>query len=143
MSNEDIQHLDLLSLFHYILGGIIALFSCMPFIHVFMGLALVFGKLPQGNQSAAVPSAVGWIFVVMGSVFILLGWSLAVCMLLTGKKLKRRHNRTFCMVVAGIECMVMPFGTLLGIFTIMALSKDSTKEIFEPSGKEPPSASGS
>jgi len=143
MKNEDIRHVDLLSLFHFILGGITALFSCMPFIHVFMGLALVFGKFPQGNQSAEFPSAFGWIFVVMGSVFILFGWSLAICMLLAGKKLKQRHNRTFCMVIAGMECMLMPLGTILGIFTIMALSKDSIKELFDPSGIEPPPIPGS
>jgi hypothetical protein len=31
MNTDDIKHLDLLALFHYIVGGITALFSCMPF----------------------------------------------------------------------------------------------------------------
>jgi hypothetical protein len=71
-------------------------------------------------------------FVIMGSVFIIFGWSIAICILLAGKQLRRHKSRTFCMVVAGIECMIMPFGTVLGVFTLIALNKDSIKEIFEP-----------
>ena len=130
MNSEDIKHLDLLSLFHYILGGITALFSCMPFIHVFIGLAMVSGKFFENASGSGPPPFFGWLFVIMGSVFILLGWCLAVSMVVTGKKLKSRKNRTFCMVVAGVECIFIPFGTVLGVLTLIALSKDSIKEIF-------------
>ena len=131
MNNEDLNHLNLLALFHYILGGITAFFACIPFLHVFMGLAIVSGKFFEDANGSAPPSFFGWLFVIMGSVFIFLGWSLAVFMFITGKKLKRRKNRIFCMVVAGVECMFMPFGTILGVLTLIALSKDSIKEIFE------------
>jgi hypothetical protein len=39
-------------------------------------------------------------------------------------------NRMYCMVVAGIECIFMPFGTILGVFTLITLTKDSVKGIF-------------
>ena len=29
------------------------------------------------------------------------------------------------------ECMFIPFGTVLGVFTLIALNKDSIKEIFD------------
>lgn len=130
MNSEDIKHLNLLSLFHYILGGITALFSCMPFLHVFMGLAMVSGKFFEEANGSGPPPFIGWFFIIMGSVFILFGWCLAVLMFVTGKKLKSRKNRIFCMVVAGVECIFMPLGTILGILTLIALSKDSIKEIF-------------
>lgn len=130
MNNEDLQHLDLLALFHYIVGGITAFFSCMPFLHVFMGLAIVSGKFFEGSKGSGPPPFFGWMFVIMGTVFIVLGWSMAVCIILAGKKLKKRKNRSFCMVVAGAECMFMPFGTILGVFTLIVLSKDSIKGIF-------------
>ena len=134
MNNEDTKQLDLLSIFHYVVGGVMALFSCMPFLHVLMGLAIVFGKFGASTESSnQIPDAVfGWIFVIMGSVFILLGWAISICIILAGRNLKRRSNRMFCMVVAGIECMFMPFGTVLGVFTLIALNKDSIKEIFAP-----------
>ena len=136
MNNEDIKNLDLLSMFHYIVGGITALFACMPFIHVFMGLAMISGKFFEDSNGSAPPPFMGWMFVIMGTVFILLGWSLAVCIIVAGRKLKRRKNRVFCMVVAGLECMFMPFGTVLGVFTLIALSKDSIKEIFTQASTE-------
>jgi len=131
MSNEDSKNIDLLSMFHYILGGITALFSCIPFIHVFMGLAIASGKFFNEGNSSGPPPIFGWLFVVVGAIFILIGWSTAVCMIISGRKLKRRKNRIFCMVVASIECMFMPFGTILGVFTLIALSKDSIKEVFD------------
>jgi hypothetical protein len=131
MGNEDLKQLDLLATFHYVVGGIMALFSCMPFMHVFMGLAMVSGKFfGEVEGSAPPPFFFGWIFVIMGSVFILLGWASAACILMAGSKLKKRQGRLFCMVVAGIECMFMPFGTVLGVFTLITLNKDSVKELF-------------
>ncbi|MBN1226776.1 MAG: hypothetical protein JXA79_07270 [Deltaproteobacteria bacterium] len=130
MNNEDLKHLDLLALFHYIMGGITAFFACIPFIHVFIGLAIVSGIFFEQFDRSGPPSFFGWFFVIFGSLFILLGWCLAVFMFITGKKLKHRKNRIFCMVVAGVECMFMPFGTVLGVLTLIALSKDSIKEIF-------------
>ena len=37
----------------------------------------------------------------------------------------------YCMVIASLECLFMPFGTVLGIFTLILLNKDSVIEIFE------------
>jgi hypothetical protein len=136
MSNEDMKNLDLLSLFHYILGGITALFSCIPFIHVFIGLAMVSGKFFNHSNGSGPPPVIGWFFVIMGSIFILIGWSIAVCMIIAGRNLRSRKNRIFCMVVAGVECLSMPFGTILGVFTLIALSKDSVKELFKNNDKE-------
>jgi hypothetical protein len=137
MNNEDIKNLDLLSLFHYILGGITALFACIPFLHVFIGLAMISGKFFEEANGSAPPPFIGWLFVIMGLVFILLGWCLALFMVVTGKKLKSRKNRMFCMVVAGVECIFMPFGTVLGVLTLIVLNKDSIKEIFAEQNNTP------
>lgn len=45
-STDDLQHLKLLSIFHYVLAGITGLFSLIPLIHLFMGLAIVTGGCP-------------------------------------------------------------------------------------------------
>lgn len=44
--------------------------------------------------------------------------------------LSRRRHHVFCLVIAGIECLVMPFGTVLGVFTIIVLTKESVREMF-------------
>ncbi|NCC69092.1 MAG: hypothetical protein EOM14_13035, partial [Clostridia bacterium] len=52
---------DLLGLFHFILGGLTALFACLPLIHVGVGAALLLGTFDSGE---AAPRFVGWIFVL-------------------------------------------------------------------------------
>ena len=130
---QDLQHLKLLAIFHYVVGGIIGLFACMPIFHFAMGLFLVFGSdsfIPQGEGP---PAIFGWFFVVIALVMILLGWAVAIIVLLAGNYLRQQTHHTFCLVVAAIECLFMPFGTVLGIFTIIVLMKDSVKQLFEDS----------
>jgi hypothetical protein len=47
-----------------------------------------------------------------------------------GRKRSRRASRTFCLVGAGLECVLVPFGTVLGVFTIIMLMKESVKPLF-------------
>jgi len=140
MNNKEQNNLDLLAIFHYVLGGGLALFSCFPFLHVFMGLAMVSGKFfecSKGSDPASLPPVeIGWLFVIMGSIFIILGWTLSVCIIIAGRKLKRRKSRMYCMVIAGFECIFTPIGTVLGIFTLIELNKESVKPVFVDVEKE-------
>jgi hypothetical protein len=128
--NDDKQNLKLLSIFHYIVGAITALFACFPMIHVAIGIAMLVGAF---NGKDAPPRFVGWIFIIFPGFMILCGWALAVCILVAGSKLARYRSRTYCLVIACVECIFMPFGTVLGVFTIIVLMKDSVKELFAAS----------
>jgi hypothetical protein len=125
--SQDEQHLNLLSIFHYVVGGMTALFSCIPFLHVAMGVAMLCGAFEGGNPP---PRFFAWMFILFPAVFILIGWALSVVIIIAGRKLKGRASRTFCLAVAGLECILMPFGTVLGVFTIVVLMKESVKELF-------------
>lgn len=120
------KHLDLLAIFHYVAGGLTTLFSCFFFIHLFMGLAMISGVLDTGEF----PVVFAWLFILLPSVFILGGWTIAALIIVAGRKLKQRRAHTFCLVMAAIECMFMPYGTVLGVFTIITLIKDRVKEMF-------------
>lgn len=137
MTSEENKHIDLLSLFHYILSGFVALFSCLPFIHVLIGLTMITGGFTDHNPTAEQPPEFfGWIFVIIGSICILTGWAIAIGMLIAGIKLKQRSARLFCLVIAGVECMFMPFGSVLGIFTLLTLTRESVKQAFTPAPHE-------
>ena len=124
---QDERYLNLLSIFHYVVGGLTALFSCMFFMHVAMGISL----LCEGFKDENLPDRMfAWFFILLGVVFILAGWTLAGFIVATGRKLKRRDSHTFCLAVAGLECILMPFGTVLGVFTLVVLMKESVKELF-------------
>lgn len=138
---DDAKHLDLLSIFHYVVGGLVGLMACFPIIHLVIGISMVTGSLPGQAEMQSMPSdfpveMFGWFFVILSSLFILFGLTMAVLMVVAGNKLKKRRSYTFCLVIAGIECLFMPFGTVLGIFTIVVLLRDSVKALFarQPEG---------
>lgn len=129
--NQDEEHLRLLSIFHYVVGGIAALFACFPFIHLAVGIALVTGAFPSRLGQEELDVLGGWLFIVVASVLILVGWTLAVAILVAGRFLARRTHYTYCLTVGGIECIFVPFGTVLGVFTIIVLSRLSVKSLFQ------------
>lgn len=127
--NKDLEHLRWLSVSFYVYAGLTALFACIPFIHLFIGIAMVSGRFDEGENSP--PPFFGWLFIGMASIFIVSGFALAVCNFLAGKYLKEQTKYTFCFVIAVINCMFAPLGTVLGIFTIIVLLRDSVKPLFE------------
>jgi hypothetical protein len=127
--NQDEQQLQLLSTFHYVCAGVVALFACIPFIHLIIGLMLVTQSFGHGKEQP--PAFVGWLFVGIAAVVILLGWTLAALLAWAGRCLARRVRYTFCCVVAGVACMFMPLGTVLGVFTILVLMRPSVKTLFD------------
>lgn len=126
-TNDDLQHLQLLSIFHYIVAGLAALFSLIPIVHFGLGIAMVTGRI---DGSEPPPPFVGWFLIVIAAGIILLGMSFAVCIALTGRFLAQRAHYVFCFVMAAIECIFTPFGTVLGVFTILVLARPSVKELF-------------
>jgi hypothetical protein len=132
--NQDAQNLDLLAIFHYIVGAITILTSSIFLIHVGIGIALISGAFHDGNPP---PPGFGWLFVIFGSLAVLAGWTLGVLMVIAGRRLKMRKSRTFCLVIAAIECMLAPFGTVLGVFTIVVLMKESVTQLFSSSDQTP------
>jgi hypothetical protein len=125
---RDLEHLKLLSIFHYVAAGMAALVACIPFIHFFMGLAMATGMLDQGDPGVR-PVGIG--IMAFAAFFILAGWTLAVLMALAGRSLAARRRYTFCLVMGGIECLFMPVGTVLGVFTIIVLVRESVKRMFQ------------
>ena len=129
--NQDDEQLRLLSNFHYVVSGLTALMACFPILHLVLGLVLVFDpKLFTDNHGEGPPAFFGWFFVIFAGTIILIGWTLAIMIFLNGRFLARRKHHTFCLIMAGVECIFMPFGTVLGIFTIIVLERTSVRQLF-------------
>ncbi|PYJ61967.1 MAG: hypothetical protein DMF42_02940 [Verrucomicrobia bacterium] len=130
--NHDKEHLRLLAIFHYVVAGLAALFSFFPLLYTTVGAIFIFAArhgTPKPGEELP-PEFLGWIFVVLGLLLFLLGVAMAICILIAGRCLSRRKHYTFALVMACIECLFIPFGTILGVFTIIALSRESVKELF-------------
>ena len=127
---EDTYYLRLLSIFHYVLAGMLALLACFPILHFAIGIAILTGAFEEPGKGDAPPVWFGWMFVLLPGLMMLCGWALAVCVGMAGRQLRRHRSYTFCLVIAGIECIFMPMGTVLGVFTIIVLIRPGVKSLF-------------
>ena len=82
--------------------------------------------------------SLGWIFAVLGSLLFLIGIAMAICILVAGRSLALRRRYSFVLVMACIECLFIPFGTILGVFTIVVLSRESVRGLFSTAAEPVP-----
>ncbi|HEY2568643.1 MAG TPA: hypothetical protein VGI25_04940 [Candidatus Udaeobacter sp.] len=138
--NRDEEHLQLLSIFHYVVAGLAALFSFFPLLYTIIGTIFIFaarhGTAKSGEDLP--PEFLGWIFAVIGSGLFLFSLAIAICILIAGRSLALRKHYAFAKVMACIECIFVPFGTILGVFTIVILSRESVRELFSGATVKPP-----
>lgn len=129
---QDATHLDLLGIFHYIVAGFSALFSLFPVIHLAIGIAMVTGHMDgmHAKPGEPDPALFGWFFVAIAGVLIAMGLTFSALLAYAGRCLRQRRRHTFCLVMAAISCAFVPFGTVLGIFTLIVLTKPSAKALF-------------
>ncbi len=139
--NQDREHLQLLAIFHYVVAGLAGLFSFFPLLHTTIGAIFIFaarhGTAKPGEDLP--PEFLGWIFAVLGSLLFLIGIAMAICILIAGRSLALRKRYTFVLVMACIECLFIPFGTILGVFTIVVLSRESVRGLFSKAPLQAPS----
>jgi hypothetical protein len=131
---RDIEHIKLLSVFHFVFAGLALLGIGFLFLHYFM-MHTIFSNPAtwKGQSNAAAPPQVFldvfvWFYVFVGAIIVIAG----VTNVLSGLFLLRRKHRMFSVVVGGLNCLQIPFGTALGVFTILVLSRDSVQELYGP-----------
>lgn len=133
---QDDDHLRLLSLFHYILGGLTIFGSCFFLIYLFMGVAMMANPQAFHNGKPTPPGGNademgGWVLTIVGAVGLLIGWTIGGLTAYAGKCLSQHRASTFVMVMSVINCLSMSFGTVLCVFTIVVLSRPSIKALFD------------
>ena len=130
--NQDREHLRLLAIFHYVVAGLAGLFSLFPLLYTTIGTVFIFAARPGTAKPGEElpPEFLRWIFAVLGSALFVIGIAMAICILIAGRSLALRKRYSFALVIACIECLFVPFGTILGVFTIVALFRESVKALF-------------
>ena len=130
-ADRNAEHLRLLSIFHYVLAGMLTFVSMFPLIHLAVGIGLVTGAFDESAQGPKPPEFLGWILIGIASVVIICGLTLAISVAIAGRRLMQRRSYTFCQVIAAIECLFMPLGTALGICSIIVLMRPAVKQQFD------------
>ncbi|MEO0984602.1 MAG: hypothetical protein AAFY20_03530 [Cyanobacteria bacterium J06639_14] len=131
INQKDLEHLRLLSLFHYVLGGVVAALSLFSLLHISVGLAFLLSpetySQSDGTEFAA---EFGLMFLAGGLAVLIIGLTLALCLIISGRSLAKRKRYWFSFVVACIECINVPMGTVLGVFTLIVLCRESVKSLY-------------
>ncbi len=127
--------LRLLSVFHWVLAAMAAAFSLLSIFQIALGATILRGTIDSANPP---PDVFGWLFVGIGVLFLAAGFSYAAALVVAGRFIAQARHWTFVIVVAAVSCAFFPFGTTLGVFTIIVLSKPEVKALFHPSGPVSP-----
>jgi hypothetical protein len=127
MPDQDQEQLRLLGTFHYILAGLLLLISLVSLPFLAMGIALIRYPDSFSSEGDLPPAVAGWIFLAIALVILVFSLLLPIALILSGYYLKRQKRYWFSFVVACVECLNMPLGTALGVFTLVVLSRDSVK----------------
>ncbi len=109
---RDQEHLKLLSIFHFLFAGLALLGVGFLFVHY--AIMHTFFSNPEMCRGQPVPprafvDAFIWMYLFFN--LILVAGSVP---------LWQRRHRVFSLVIGGLNCLQIPFGTTLGVFTIMA-----------------------
>jgi hypothetical protein len=126
----------MLSVAYYVVGALVLAASALPLLYAALGFLVVF--LPQlvdmtARPAGALPwvaNAAGGFLLALGLSVLLLFWAAAGALFFAGRSLARQTAYTFCLVMACLICLAVPLGTILGIFTLMVLTRPGVRPLF-------------
>jgi hypothetical protein len=130
----DADHLRLLAVFHFVFAGLAVLGLGLLALHYALMHSLFLHPEKWSQQKNAAPppkelfAVLKWFYIIIGSALV----AALIANLLSGVLICKRRGRVFSLVVGGINCIQIPFGTVLGVFTIVVLLRDSVRELYEP-----------
>jgi hypothetical protein len=127
----DAEHLRLLSLFHYVSGGVTLAFSLF-FGVGFVFMSAMFAFLPPPPHGPGAPELRGPPMVFFGffAFFCALGIAYGILEIVAGRLLSLRRRRVFTLVVAIPRLLFIPYGIILSIFTLLVLERASVKQLY-------------
>lgn len=148
------ERLRLLAIGFYVKGAVGAVFISFLLLHFFMFLGFSFipesawntpPKSVTATQSPSVlsspspsprpvnqgpPVIMFRIFAAVIGVIILLGWTFGALTIYAGRCVQKRNHRVFILIMAGLNCALIPWGTLLGVATFTLLQSPAGQREF-------------
>jgi uncharacterized membrane-anchored protein YitT (DUF2179 family) len=149
------ERLRLLALGYYVKGAVCVLFVSLFLFHLVFLLGISFMPQSAWNEPAkpastqspatlpllsstptpapvnqALPVMMFRIFALALGVIILLGWTFGGLTIYAGRCVQERKHRVFIYVMAGLNCVLLPWGTLLGVSTLIVMQSPMARAEF-------------
>ncbi len=133
--NED--HLRLLRIGYLIEGGVSVLAALFGVFYAVLG-AIFFSALPGPGRGGPPPAFIGGLFLIIGLFILAVAVVSALLRFLTARALRLRRARVLCLITAGLSCLSVPYGTVLGIMTFIVLARPGVQRLFAGESQSPP-----
>jgi hypothetical protein len=131
----DREQLRLLAIGYWILAAISAFYAAFTLVS-YAFLAKMVPYLPDDiegagpNDVALSDADFAWFILAFGLVLVFVAGAMAVLQALAGVWIRRRQPHTACLVVAGISCLAVPIGTVLGVISFVVLLRPTVAALF-------------
>jgi hypothetical protein len=84
-------------------------------------------KPKAGAAASGIFAIFEWFYFIFGAWF----FTSTILNIISGLCLRARKHPTFSLVVPAANCLHIPLGTVLGVFTIIVLMRDSVRELYD------------
>ena len=133
----DEEQLRLLRIGYLTMGGVAVFTGLFGLLYALMGFMIVHLPMQAQQPGQPPPEVIAWFFASFGLAFMLAAGVYALLAFLSARALRQRRSRILCLFTAAVSCLYIPFGTLLGVFTFIALGRPSVLGLFAAGHAEP------
>ncbi|MFN7942847.1 MAG: hypothetical protein U0X73_14760 [Thermoanaerobaculia bacterium] len=127
--DADRDQLLILSVFHYLMAAFVVLLSLVPSILLFVAMQTADPEQAQSAAGGAPAASTGAMFALV-SLALVGGVLLASLLVAAARCLAATRRRRLCLTAAILVSFVPPFGTVVGLATLVVLMRPSVQQLF-------------
>jgi len=120
------HHLSTLSVLHYVYGALVCTIGLLLLFLIPLGHFMNSGWMAE-HSSDPPPHFVGHLIMMIGWIAFVFVEIKGILNLISARNISLRKGRTFSQVVAALDCLNIPFGVALGVFTFITLADPEVK----------------
>lgn len=123
----DNEHLNLLSIFYFIFGGLTIFTSFIILVYITL-FSAIFTNIPlEGSDIEDFPFEI--LFFVFAGLFLLV-FGYGILLIIAGINIRKKAKRVFSLIIGAMALISFPFGTAMGVFSIIVLTRNSVIELY-------------
>jgi len=127
---KDLEHLKLLSIFHYVVGGLACCCGLLWTLYMLSGGILIIAAASMTGRDRMGAFIGGAVALLVGTFLLALFETCGILCIVAGRKYGQQQGYWFCFSLAIFLCLNFPLGTALGVFAIIVLNRPSVKALF-------------
>lgn len=122
------RHIPSLSILHYVYGAFVCMSGLVAFAIIFLGSFIGSDLVADSGDGGPVLRLAGALIETGGWVIFTVVEVWGLLNILSGYWISRRRNRTASQVIAAFNCLSIPFGLALGLFTFVVLGDEEVRQ---------------